>query len=374
MKLSAKTASAALRITLAAYIALCVLIAGLNYGLAPSTSPAVASAIHSLYAFYENEFKVGLILVCSLLTFIADKNAKRSRLRRANVIGLCAAAIVVHVIIPLLVDNRETYYVVMPLPWSSVGLQLLDPTSPFYQHKAGLWGMAGLSATVIVFSAVNAFIFVSTMLFGRRLQCSTLCLMNGFVAEIWSPVLPLARRRREPNAVKPNTSHHKRVPYALKVARVVMFAVSVSFTLWWILKAAGAPVPFSSHSSAIAQIETIKYLTLELLVGMFFWVAWSGRGYCHYCPAGTALALVARLGGQRIRTDLAPCVGCGLCSKACPLAIDIAAAAARSESVTSLSCVGCGHCVDACRSGVLAYETRFLRLVRRIRGSRIRNS
>jgi polyferredoxin len=279
-------------------------------------------------------------------------------MRRINVIGLCVAALLIHIILPLIFRNREIYYVIMPLPWSTTGLQLLDSTSSFYERKNILWGAAGISATIIVFVAVNVFVFIGTLLFGRRLQCSTLCLMNGFVAEIWSPVLPLAGKRKGQKAILGN-----RARLALNTARISMFAISSLFTLWWILKISGIHVPFKSHGSLMGTVESFKYLTLELLMAMFFWVAWSGRGYCHYCPAGTALSIIAKLGGQRIRTDCAPCVSCGLCSKACPLSIDIASSAAQGKTVKSMNCVGCGHCVDACPSGVLKYETNFLRFI-----------
>lgn len=353
--------------TLVVYIGLCIVIAGLNYAVAPSASAEVASAIHSLYAFYENEFKVFIILLCSLMSFVAEKGGgKRSRMRRANVIGFCAAAIAIHVVLPLVAANREVYYVVMPLPWSSTGFQLLDTTSSFYIKKSIIWGLPALSATIIVFVAMNAFVFVGTLLVGRRLQCSTLCLMNGFIAEIWSPVLPLvsARGKKRPQASASSTRETPELNLSLAVARIVMFGISTAFTLWWILRASGLPVPFSANADAVSVIESYKYLTLELLMAMFFWIVWSGRAYCRYCPAGTALALVARLGGQRIATDRARCVGCGACSKACPLDIDVASFARRGASVKSLSCVGCGHCVDSCPSLVLAYETDFLALAK----------
>lgn len=344
--------------TLGVYIVLCILIAGLNYGVAPTAPESVSTTIHNIYKFYENEFKVFIIILCACLTFIAEKNGKRERMRRANVIGLCVAALLVHVILPLILHNREIYYVLMPLPWSTTGLQLLDATSSFYEKKNILWGAAGISATIIVFISVNTVVFVGTLLFGRRLQCSTLCLMNGFVAEIWSPVLPLAGKRR-----KKENKPGKRARFLLLIARIVMFAISSLFTIWWILKVSGLGVPGSSYVTIIASVESFKYLTLELLMAMFFWVVWSGRGYCHYCPAGTALSILAKIAGQKIRTDCGVCTGCGLCSKACPLSIDVSASAKAHKNVTSISCVGCGHCIDACPAGVLKYETHFLRSI-----------
>ncbi|MDZ7837343.1 MAG: hypothetical protein U5N58_05000 [Actinomycetota bacterium] len=53
----------------------------------------------------------------------------------------------------------------------------------------------------------------------------------------------------------------------------------------------------------ISKIEVYKYLGAELLMMMFFWVAFIARGYCYYCPLGTVLALLAKISGQKIKTD-----------------------------------------------------------------------
>lgn len=71
---------------------------------------------------------------------------------------------------------------------------------------------------------------------------------------------------------------------------------------------------------------------LQLMAAMVFWVFWIERGYCHYCPLGTFLSLIAKLGKQRITT-------------------------------TITACIGCGHCVDACPVQTLKYETAFIQKV-----------
>jgi polyferredoxin len=96
------------------------------------------------------------------------------------------------------------------------------------------------------------------------------------------------------------------------------------------------------------------------MMAMFFWVAFVGRGYCYYCPLGTVLSGLARLGGQRIETAQTRCVGCGRCTESCPMTIDVQAAAAAGQALAHNRCVGCGRCVDACPTRTLRYTTRFL--------------
>ncbi len=338
----------ALKIILGSYIALCFVIAGLNYGLASKATPDVAARINRLYQFYENELKTLFIITCSLLTWRIIGGEKVNRQRRNNLIGFTLSALAIHLVLPRVLGNREIYYTVMPLPWSTTGLQLMQPDSSFYVRHVPLWGLAGISAAIVVFVVMNLLVLIGTLLWGRRLQCSNLCLMNGFAAEIWAPVFPLTGTKKTPG--KP----------ALRVltwARWIMLIISVFLTVWWLFAVSGHVS--SAHMDMMSKIEVVKYLSLELLMAMFFWVVWTGRGYCHYCPLGTFLGLIAKAAGQRIRTDLTRCIGCQKCNRVCPMSVDVATAARSGQPVCNLNCVGCGHCVDACPPQTLRYETSF---------------
>lgn len=113
----------------------------------------------------------------------------------------------------------------------------------------------------------------------------------------------------------------------------------------------------------ISQIENYKYLSTELLMMMFFWVAFIGRGYCYYCPLGTVLSLLSKFSGQRIITNQSECIKCNRCNIACPRSIDIKSRAQNGKTVINLRCVGCGHCVDICPTKTLKYTTKFLNWV-----------
>lgn len=336
------------------YIAFCFVVAGLNFGLAKRASPEVAHAIHKLYEFFENELKTMLIILCSLLSLKAYRNSAGRRLYRGSLLMFTCSALVIHVILPLVSGNRETYYTAMPLPWATTGLQLMSEDSTFFLRHVPLWGLSGISAAVVFFIFMNIFVFLATLLFGRRVQCSGLCLLNGFAAEIWAPVMPLAGKERRAG------------PLTLRIFsifRIIMFCLSLGLSIWWLLYVSGIRLFFDQDF--LSQLEVIKYLSLELIAAMAFWVFWGGRGYCYYCPLGTSLSFLARLGRQKIKTDVTQCLGCSACTASCPMSIDIAAAAKRGEPVMNSRCVGCGHCVDICPTKTLRYETAFLRLFHR---------
>jgi polyferredoxin len=84
-----------------------------------------------------------------------------------------------------------------------------------------------------------------------------------------------------------------------------------------------------------------------LLVGALF----VDRPWCRYaCPLGAANGIVARFSPVRLERSAAACVDCNLCTKSCPMGIDVA----KATVVTSADCIGCLECVEACpRAGAL---------------------
>jgi len=334
-----------LKYLLIIYILFCLIIAGLNYGLAPGSSEEVQKTILKIWHFYENQFKTILIIIGSILTLRTFKT--KSSMRRRNLTGFILAAFVVHIIGPIILQNGDLYFFSMPIPWSSTALQLMNEQSGFYQSHIPLWGSAGISAVLIFYGLTAIVIYSGTLLMGRRWQCSTICLFNGFISETFSPAFPIIGKRKKRN-------HGKVFIYA----KWIFLIMSIFFTLFW----------FSSYIfnygdsilSLMATVEVVKYLSLELLMAMFLWIVLTGRGYCNYCPLGTVLGYVSKIAGQKIVTDKSDCINCRKCDTACPMDIEISSCAIMKQPVLNNSCVGCGHCVDICPVKTLKYSTRFL--------------
>ncbi len=352
---TADKSRAALKALLWLYIALCLVIAGLNYGAAPRASQNTARLIARLWHFYENEFKTVLIATAGWLTFRIISGEKNTAHRKQNLIGFFASAVAVHILLPFITKNPETYFFVMPPPWTTTPLQLLDASSSFAQSRLPLWGLYGVSSALMVYVFASAVVFGGTLLLGRRWQCSTLCLFNGFVSEAFSHATPLVGKSSQPAA-----------PLVLRILqafRRLLFGASILFFAWWTVRLLGFSMPGSA--ALISRIELVKYLGLELMMAMFFWVAFLGRGYCYICPLGTALSFLSKAAGQKIETDKSRCIGCGMCTKVCPMSIDVMTFAKSGKAVTGNRCVGCGHCVDACPTGTLVYTTKFLTRIRK---------
>ena len=352
-----------LKIILWIYIILCVIIAGMNYGYASKAPQNVAHLITWIWLIYENWIKTFFIIICSFLTIKIIGRSKRTTMRKRNLIGFILAALIVHVITPLIANNYELYFYAMPLPWTTTPLQLLDRNSSLYHNTIAGWGPNGILSALIFFICISIAVLIGTLLFGRRFQCSSICLFNGFAAEVFEPAIPLIGKRKK---IRPETL---RVLYIL---RWVFLSIALFFMFYWIFYLLGIILP--GNIDIITKIESYKYLAGELLMMMFFWIAFVGRGYCYFCPLGTVLSLVAKIAGQKITTDNTKCVNCNKCNDVCPMSIDIRGKAVNRISVKDIRCVGCGHCVDECPTKNLRYSTKFIEKVAKTRSTPVRTN
>ncbi|MDC7229665.1 MAG: 4Fe-4S binding protein [Sphaerochaetaceae bacterium] len=339
----------ALQIVLALYILFSLVLASLNQG----GSPEVAERVAPWWHFYENQFKTFLIVVCGFLTYRIAKRKGRAGMRLKNFIGFTLSALMIHILLPLFTGNPELYFFAMPLPWTTIPLQAGIPSSSFAQSHQATLGLDGIGWAITFFWVYSTLIGISTVLFGRRLHCSHLCLFNGFAAEVFDPAIPLLTKVHHPLK--------KRTLKPLRSIRIVYLLIALFFTGFWLV------VPTIGFSSTTMQtvrvLELFWYLLANLILAMAFWVVSVGRLYCHLCPLGTVLSFLSRLGRMRIESGKTHCIGCGGCDKACPLSISIKERAIHGEPIISDQCVGCGHCVDACPTGTLSYTTAFLHCI-----------
>lgn len=330
------------------YIALCLLFASLNYALAPRVHKEMQQLITSVWHFYENGLKVILIIVASLLTISIVKSQKEYGLRKRNLIALTISALVLHIILPFLLNNQEIYFFSMPLPWSTMPLQFFAQEGDYYYKSVEILSLKGITLSLIFFIAISFVIVIGTLIQGRRWQCSSLCMFNGFAGEIFSCASPSKEKKKR--------------GLFLKKFRSAYLIVALLFISYWVLLL--FKIPLSAYSNVVASIEVAKYLTFELFFMMICWVVISPRGYCYVCPVGNTLSLLSKVVKMRIVTDVTSCISCNKCNDVCPMNIDISTQAKKGFDVIDSLCVGCGHCVDVCPQKTLRYTTNVLEAIR----------
>lgn len=101
----------------------------------------------------------------------------------------------------------------------------------------------------------------------------------------------------------------------------------------------------------------MTFVVSNVFLGLF---TKGGRGYCNLlCPVGTMCSLMHVLGqlvpgAFGMQVDKKLCVGCGLCSKKCPMqAVSITQGKAQ---INRHHCIVCGQCRQACPRKAIAYN------------------
>jgi len=136
----------------------------------------------------------------------------------------------------------------MPLPWTTTPLQLLHPQSSIYLSRYPLWGLEGISGVLVFYLCYSILVIAGTLIYGRRWQCSTICLFNGFVSEIFEPAIPLIGKKKKIG---------KRALRIFTLLRWFFLFVALFFTIWWILFLFDISLP--GNFQFISRMETQIY-------------------------------------------------------------------------------------------------------------------
>jgi len=97
----------------------------------------------------------------------------------------------------------------------------------------------------------------------------------------------------------------------------------------------------------------LLFILVNILIGK--------RGSCHsfcwmspFLVGGAKLGKILRIPQLQVKFNSSTCVECGLCSKKCPMSIDISSCSELGY-IDSQDCILCGECINFCKKNIFSY-------------------
>ncbi|TCO78663.1 4Fe-4S binding protein [Marinisporobacter balticus] len=106
--------------------------------------------------------------------------------------------------------------------------------------------------------------------------------------------------------------------------------------------------PWSAYGHIFGEVEETFVeapigigLLMITIVGSILY----DRFFCKYlCPMGAFLSIVSKVSPYKIERNEEKCIDCGICSKKCPVNIEVA----KEKVITTAECINCQTCVLSC--------------------------
>lgn len=135
----------------------------------------------------------------------------------------------------------------------------------------------------------------------------------------------------------------KKLHNIFKYTRYILFLLAVIIGLDILM-----PILSTSPKSNFDFLLMGRFASISgIIVLVFFSIAslFIERPFCNYlCPEGAKYGLYGVARPLTITRDTDKCIDCKLCSKSCPMNIDISSC----DNVRSLECINCFKCISAC--------------------------
>ena len=231
---------------------------------------------------------------------------------------------------------------------------LLFPITIYY-FSPYLIIMAALQHVINGSFIVFTLMFVLGMFFGR-LWCGFLCPTGG-MSECFERFSPKSPKQGWRNYLKYGI-------WAVWLSGVILCHVlgKGDYTI--------QPFFMTEHGISIANIYSYVIYYGIVLLFLIPAVVHGKRANCHYicwmAPfmiMGYKFGRLLHLPQLKIKAQRESCVGCGACSKVCPMSVDVkklvkdgSSGAGNLGELRTAECILCGECISACPKKVLNYK------------------
>jgi ferredoxin-type protein NapH len=129
----------------------------------------------------------------------------------------------------------------------------------------------------------------------------------------------------------------------------------ILFDAWGVLHHALA----GTKSFAQTWYGLVVDFGLASVLGVALYPLLGNRVWCRFfCPLRAGMEIVARKTAKLQILDDGRCIGCGECSRACQMGIDVQRFAQTSTPLHNgnSACIQCGICIEVCPMSVLRIE------------------
>jgi polyferredoxin len=252
-----------------------------------------------------------------------------------------------------LVRHALQAVVLVYVGWLVVGRAVDGGSSPESLCPFGgfetLWTWITTGRTVAHTHPANlvlALAITAMALAARGSFCGWLCPLGtiqeglyGVARAVGRLVPPLGRWQRRPAG-----PGWRRVDAVLRQGRWVVLAFALGGAALTGTMVFREVDPWSALLSIVEFELSLAFVVLAAMLVLSFVVP---RPFCRYaCPLGAVQGLIGKASPVAVQRDADACLGCDLCTRACPMALQVD----RTTRVTDAQCIGCLECVAACPS------------------------